>query len=256
MALLPDKKSPLPLILTVALVLAIGAAAFFSWSAAQAVRAKQSMFAQLNQAQTEKSQLSAELNQTKSDVKSLRAEADGLRAELNETKTKSLLLGQELKQKTEEVSQIQSRSEKRILELERDVKRYADIGKVIARELRPIKNALLGIEDNDYALVSGDSPRPAFRGVTVKNMAVSGSGRSLDLVAGKIVAINREYGFIVTDIGSAREAKVGHSLQLYRRDQPLGIGMIERVEENNSIVNVVSEDTLTRLRPGDRVVLL
>lgn len=59
-------------------------------------------------------------------------------------------------------------------------------------------------------------------------------------LAGKILAIDKEHGFVVTDLGNENNLKLGDVLSVYRDGKFIGRVQVEKVEEKSSAAAVVS----------------
>ncbi|PIQ85478.1 MAG: hypothetical protein COV74_08285 [Candidatus Omnitrophica bacterium CG11_big_fil_rev_8_21_14_0_20_45_26] len=251
-----EKKSLLSSLLLPALILAVAGAGVCYWLYTEESKARQALGSHVNQLQTEKAQLSVELNKTKSDLTDVESQLDKLTDQLNAALTRQKEAEQELQQKTGEMTQLQAVAEDRIAELESDLKMYANFSRILAAELRPIKLALLGEKAAAGSYLQEPDQKRPFSKVTFKTIGSEDEQTTIDIVSGKITSINKKYGFIVTNIGSVQGAASGRTIELYRKDEVLGVGLIERTTDQSSVAAVVSEDVLRRINPGDKVVLI
>ncbi len=251
---LGKKPSSVP-VLSVFLVLSIGAAGYFYWMSSQTLHERAMLSGKLGVLESEKTTLSNQFAQSKNEVADLQKKISEMEKSLGDAKTAQQTAELELKKKTDEVSDIQNHYETRIGELERDIKRYADFSAILATEMKPIKEALLfgrSGKQEDQKKITVSSSQPADK----NGILLLGVNQSVDLIAGQVLAVNREYGFVVASIGSNGGAEPGRVIQIYRRGEPLGLCRIERAQENVSAASMVSEDLIARVEKGDRVVLL
>ena len=254
------KKSSPNLLLIILLAVAVAAAGYLYWMGSETAKSRSALFQRVGQVESEKTALTSELSRAKEEASALQRKIEEITKALAEAKAAEQAVELELKHKTDEINTSQNHYETRIAELERDVKRYADFSAILATELKPIKEALLS--PAGYGSVSARTE--IQKGASSSGGALAGRegetlpavDKKVDLIAGQVLAVNREYGFIVTSIGSNNGAEPGRVLQIYRRGEPLGLGRIERSQNTISAASVVSEDLISRVQKGDRVVLL
>ncbi|MDD4909913.1 MAG: hypothetical protein PHR44_04450 [Candidatus Omnitrophica bacterium] len=72
--------------------------------------------------------------------------------------------------------------------------------------------------------------------------------------SGKVLVVNREYNFVVIDLGVEDGIKAGEVLSLYRDNRLLGDIKIEKVHESMSAANMLSEGMKDRVKEGDTAV--
>ena len=254
MAITLEKKNSFNSYLLIALVVTLVTAVFFYWNSMHAMKLQDFAVQRAKAAENEKGQLSQELTQFKTQMEEQHQKVDQMSKELIEAKNSKQLLDQELKQKTDELMKVQGRYEKRISELEQDIKRYADFQSILNKALEPIREAIQSSSHLTSPSMAGiASAVPVSSDQTQASAA--NADKSADLTSGQIVSVNRDYGFIVTNLGSSRGIKSGSILQIYRLNQPLGIAQVEKVKDNLSAASVVSEDLISCLEDSDPVVL-
>jgi septal ring factor EnvC (AmiA/AmiB activator) len=76
------------------------------------------------------------------------------------------------------------------------------------------------------------------------------------LPSGQVVVINREYDFIVMNLGKTQGLSVGQEFQIVRGDQVLGRVKVERVYEELSAAAILPDSKKDRIREGDTVKAL
>lgn len=72
-------------------------------------------------------------------------------------------------------------------------------------------------------------------------------------LAGKILAIDKEHGFVVTDLGNENNLKLGDVLSVYRDGKFIGRVQVEKVEEKSSAAAVVSPWKNVEFKENDAV---
>lgn len=59
-------------------------------------------------------------------------------------------------------------------------------------------------------------------------------------LAGKVLAIDKEHAFVVVDLGSGNNLKLGDILSVYRNDKFIGKVKVEKVEEKSSAAAILN----------------
>jgi len=72
-------------------------------------------------------------------------------------------------------------------------------------------------------------------------------------LAGKVLAIDKEHGFVVTDLGNENNLKLGDVLSVYRDGKFIGRVQVEKVEEKSSAAAVVSPWKNVEFKENDAV---
>ena len=258
MAITLEKRNPVNVILIAVLLFVSAAAGYFYWNSNEAVKSRDAMSVRMHYLEEEKVKVSAELEKSKSELGDYQKKLEDLTKEVAESKKTQQISEADLKRKTEEMSDLQKRYEKRIQELENEVKQYADFNMMLTKALEPIKAALVHPGTAASSLVLGsNSPSASLPNPTVFSVPTAvKSDTSVELAAGQVLSIDKEYGFLVVNFGSANGVHAGGIVEIYHQDESLGIGQVERVQDKISAVSIVSEDLRARVQSGDRAVLI
>jgi len=78
-------------------------------------------------------------------------------------------------------------------------------------------------------------------------------GASAGPLEGQVVVINREYDFIVMNLGKNQGLSVGQEFQIVRGDQVLGRAKVEKVYDELSAAGLLPESKKNEIREGDSV---
>ncbi|MDD5197054.1 MAG: hypothetical protein PHV92_05500 [Candidatus Omnitrophica bacterium] len=84
-----------------------------------------------------------------------------------------------------------------------------------------------------------------------QSAGVPGTAQTLE---GKVLVLNKEYNFVVIDLGSKDGLASGELFSVYRGDTYLGDVKIEKVQDIMSAAGFVSGDVKNKVKEGDRVV--
>ena len=73
-------------------------------------------------------------------------------------------------------------------------------------------------------------------------------------VEGKVLVINKEYNFVVINLGSKDGVGLGQVFSIYRGDNYLGDVKVEKLHDSMAAAGFVSEDVKDKVKEGDKVV--
>jgi TolA-binding protein len=252
-----DRKNWLNGFLVMALVAAGAVAAFSFSSAARSTALRAEHAAKLQVAEQEQLRLTALIETLKSDLAEREKRIEQLMTDVSLAKSEEQAVTRELELKSQEIERIQARYEKRVSELEADVRRYADFSRVLREALEPIQSALV-VQPAPPGRSQEAGARPTVAPLETAQSAEAPGKKAaeFELTAGQVLSVDQNYGFIVSSLGLSHGVKVGSTLQIYRRNEPVGLAQVEKLDERMSAASIASEELRRRIRPGDRVVLL
>ncbi len=95
--------------------------------------------------------------------------------------------------------------------------------------------------------------------IIVKDEAVKASpskavDSSTPQVEGKILVLNKEYNFVVINLGSKDGVAMGQVFSVYRGNNYLGDIKVEKLHDSMAAAGFASEDIKGKVREGDRIV--
>ena len=216
-------------------------------------KAKEVLENQVNDATSRAKQLEEQFINEKRNREAMTAELTKARGESNELKGR---LESERKEKltlTEELAKAKQS--------------YQALGNELTT-LRQAKEALekrvkemLSVQANEAERIVV-TPPPAFvpegrlssKGSPSADKA--GGGVTLPLsksLEGKILVVNREFNFVVVNLGSKNGVKEGTRLALLRGDKTMGTAQVEKIYENMAAATVVTEEKKGQIKEGDLV---
>jgi len=103
----------------------------------------------------------------------------------------------------------------------------------------------------DKVLVTGPDQAPLPRGTAMPVAAVSSMA-----VSGQIVVVNREYDFIVMNLGKNHGLSIGQEFQVVRGNEVLGRVKVEKVYDELAAAAILPESQKDSIREGDSVKAL
>ena len=85
---------------------------------------------------------------------------------------------------------------------------------------------------------------------------VSSSEPAAAPLEGKVLVVNKEYDFIVVNLGQKENVGIGQTIELFRKDKKLGQAKVEEVRDTMSVATPVTKDMIKQVKEDDRAVLL
>jgi chromosome segregation ATPase len=77
-----------------------------------------------------------------------------------------------------------------------------------------------------------------------------------DFLTGEVLTVNREFAFLVVNLGKSSGITEGMQLSIRRDNRNLAQVKVETVRENISAAALIDKDNLSQIRAGDRVLVL
>lgn len=151
---------------------------------------------------------------------------------------------------TLEQAQTDSKQATSTLESERDA---------VKRQIADLERAKRELEAKVMELAGGQ-PTVELDKVFVTNDAASNlvpvTATSQLASTGQVVVVNREYDFIVMNLGRTHGLNVGQEFQVVRGDDVLGRVKVEKVYDELSAATILPESRKDQIREGDTVKAL
>lgn len=145
-------------------------------------------------------------------------------------------------------------------DLEKNLNKAQDDVRTIKTELKKIDTEKVKLESKIKNLeVKSDvelgkiivSPEVAQAGVKPSVPVVSGAAQGLE---GKVLVLNKEYNFVVINLGAKDGLAAGDLFSVYHGNNYLGDIKIEKVQDIMSAAGFVSGDVKNKVKEGDRIV--
>jgi len=209
--------------------------------------------AKLLEAQKSISSLESKLKDTASQIDSLSNQLQQEKTAKEEALTKIEQMRTELDQQKE----LRSDLENRLTKAQNDVKNIqAKLGTIETekakleskvKELEAKANVELG-----KIVVSPESVqvKPPVGAATVVK-AVEAKAQSLE---GKVLVLNKEYNFVVINLGNKDGIAVGDQFAVYHGDKYIGDVKVEKLQDVMSAAGFASDDVKNKVKEGDKVV--
>jgi len=193
--------------------------------------------------------LTDEINKEKASKEDALSGMEELRQEIEEQKTLKLELESKLSQAQDAVKTMQGK----LSALESDKKD-------LALKLKDLEEKTAGVElgkivvspEPDKATTArGKKKAPAAKAVKEAPIAPVASGKVLE---GKVLVVNKEYNFVVINMGSKDGVSLGQVFTISRGNNVLGDVKVEKLHDSMAAAGFITEDTKNKVREGDKVV--
>ncbi|MCX5707279.1 MAG: hypothetical protein NTW13_06505 [Candidatus Omnitrophica bacterium] len=193
-------------------------------------------------------------------VKDITTQIETLSNELQQEKsTKEEALGkiEQMKVDLEQQKSLRSDLEKKLNDSQEEVKKIQD--KLVALESQKIdleakakeaeaKIKVPGVELGKIEVNKGLKEKKLAEPVKKEEPPV------LKALEGKILVVNKEYGFAVINLGSKDKVGMGDTFAVYQGNQAIGDIKVEKLHDSMAAAGFTSEDIKDKIREGDKVV--
>jgi len=209
----------------------------------EAQKVLSSLEVKLREATTQVNDLTNELNQERVSKVEASSNLDQIKSDLEDLKKIRLDLEDKLQQAQDEVAAMQNKlvtlgSEKD--ELEAKVKELeaesqgVELGKIVVTP------------DAATAKLKAKKPEEEKKGIA-KVLPEKP-------VEGKILVVNKEYNFVVINLGSKDGVGIGQVFSIYRGNSYIGDIKVEKLHDSMAAAGFTSEDIRDKVKEGDKVV--
>ncbi|MBI3322115.1 MAG: hypothetical protein HYZ94_00340 [Candidatus Omnitrophica bacterium] len=218
--------------------------------------AKQALEDQLNESGNRAKAIADELAQEKrarealtSELADVREESDESRGQLDRERKEKLVLTEELAKAKQSYQALSNelttlRQAKEALE-----KRVKEMLAARAKEAEKIV-----VTPPAGAAASPSTPR-AFNPSPI-SPSVSAAPSASGSLGGKVLVVNREFNFVVANLGSKDGIRAGSRYEILRSGQRVATAEVEKVYDNMSAANLLGETKKQDVKEGDEVRLI
>ncbi|MFH0907257.1 MAG: hypothetical protein V1929_00645 [bacterium] len=207
--------------------------------------------------QGELDKLAAAADNTYEDLQNTKTDLDTIKTELDQTATDLAASRKQLEQREDDVRQLNQKVAQKDADL--------DTANSTIEQLDQDKTGLQGqINDlNDKLAQAEDASRDLQDMIVTLEQAVKdleneiGSTGRISLpkgTSGKVLVVNKDWNFVVLDIGSEKGLVPKAEMLVHREDKLIGKVAISAVSKTLAIAEIVSDWEQTPLREGDYVV--
>lgn len=209
-----------------------------------------------SQVETELGRVKTELTQSKDQTAKTEQERDKLAEKLEQNVGELSKLGQAMDQMMKELSQVRTDKD----QLASQLTKLNSDKDMLAKQLDDAKQQQQSLESKiselsrvptvqlDKVLVSNNEQEialPSSGGAA--RLAMAGSAN------GQVLVINRDYNFVVMDMGKNQGLSIGQEFKVVRGEQVIGKVKVEKVYDDLSAAAILPETKEDLLREGDQV---
>ncbi len=217
--------------------------------------------------------LNKELQEQKTEKEDALARMLQLKETIDQHKTLRSILEEKVvvaqdstKKMQEELNKLQSQKaelEDKIKELEKNSD-YVELGKIVVTPESssvfgtPVPETVAAEEEYNAAV-----QEPAVSKTGSKEQAASSvkpaeektkKARASSGLDGKVLVVNRDYNFVVVNLGSKDGVVVGNEFAIYHNDKYIGDVKVEKVHDSMAAAGFVSNDIKNQISEGDKAV--
>ena len=215
---------------------------------------------QITTLETAKSKVEAELDRTKQDLMQAKAQADHSQQELSrsidEKKGEMGKLQQAMDQMMKELAQARSERQDLSGKVAKLTSDREDLQKQLedAHQQHQMLQAKLNEAVHvptvqlDKVTVSSAEQEPAPLMSAMQPRPIASS-----VLAGQVLVVNRDYDFVVVDLGKNQGLSMGQEFKIVRGDEVLGRVKIEKVYDDLSAAAMLADTKKEAIREGDSV---
>ena len=206
------------------------------------LRAKQTLEGQLNDSHTQAKKLSDDLAAEKRAREALAAEASQARSEIAALSEKMRQGETEKKNLTEELAKAKQSYQ------------------ALSNELMTLRQAKEALERRVKEMLATQSTeaerivvKPTQPGQPAQSKAAANPPAGGKAMEGKVLVVNREFNFIVVNLGSKDGLQSGANLTVWRGDKKIGSAQGERLYDNMAAATLMVEEQKGQIREGDQI---
>jgi hypothetical protein len=192
----------------------------------------------LQETRLQSEKLTMSLEQEKSAKKEALTQIDQMYAQLEEQKKAKAYLEKMFYETSDELSKMQAQAkdiETKRLALEKKVKELED-------QAHKIELGKIVVSPEGAGQAAGKAPADGSKKEASANLE------------GKVLVINKDYNFVVTNLGKKEGIDIGDVFSVYHGPDYIGDVKIEKIHDSMSAAGFVSAETKDKVSEGDKVI--
>ena len=211
-----------------------------------------------NAAEAQMADLRRARAQAESELARIRSEGDRLTQQLAQVQEEKDALNQQLSDKSAEIdrlSQAVQEEQTNRSTLAEQLSRAQSDYQMAQSDLEELRKSKLTLEAKLKDLTGG---RPVeLERVVVKKSEMNFAGNAAEAIApaleGQVLVVNREFDFIVVNLGKSQGVAIGKTMQVVRGQDVLGTVRVEKVYDTLSAAAILPESKKDQIKEGDTV---
>ncbi len=229
--------------------------------------------------QLELDNLTAQYRKAESELEGAKKNISSLQLNLRDTQDRAEAINNELQQEKAAKQEALSQMEQLRIELEEEKKLESDLEaklnqanegfiktqdqlKVLASQKAELETKIKELEAKPQGVELGKivvtpEPNPSAE---VKEQpgqpaqAKKEKGAGIAGQEGKVLVVNKDYDFIVINLGSKDGVGIGDMFSVYHNNKNLGEVKIEKVHDSMAAAGFISEDIKNKVNEGDKII--
>lgn len=185
--------------------------------------AKDSAVAELSRAKADIEALSDAKSNLEAELKAGKADLDNLKNQLNAIETAKQGLEEKLKDSSAKPKDAQEEAKSKDVQL-------------------------------DKIVVAQPSGSEGAGSPTQQSQEVAGQSQAQPALEGKVLVVNKEYDFIVINLGNKDNIATGDTFEISRKDKNIGEVRVEEVRDTMSVATPVTKDMIKQIKEDDRAL--
>jgi myosin heavy subunit len=202
----------------------------------------------LQDSQTQIETLNSDMQKEKDVKQEALALVEQLKSDLENQKEMRAALEKKVAQAQEEIGRVQAQ----VKELEGRRKELEDKLKELASAPKAPETKPAGVELGKIVVGPETKPEVPEEQTAAPEEETSASTKSL---SGKILVINKDYNFAVTNLGSKDGIVIGDVFSVYHKNRYVGDIKVEKVHDVMSAAGFVTANIKNKISEGDKVIL-
>lgn len=202
------------------------------------------------------SQLEMQLRESKSQIEFLNGELQKEKKINQDTLTELQQLKVELEEQKKAKADVEGKLTYNLEELKNlqaQLKSLGELKNELENKIKEMEEAKSEkVELGTIVVGQQESPTVAAAVPMDTKKKISTTSSSLE---GKILVINKDYNFVVINLGSKDGVNINDIFAIYHKNKYLGDIKIEKVHESMSAANFLSPDIKDKVREGDKVAI-
>lgn len=122
----------------------------------------------------------------------------------------------------------------------------------LTKKISEYETSIASLKEKISLLSDSESGKEMKSGSTAEPAPITAASEA-KRIDGKVIDVNKKYGFIVINIGRTSGIKKDDSLFVFRHDNMLGRVVVEKVGEEASIAKVLYKSLGDAVEKGDRI---
>ncbi len=209
----------------------------------EAEKVLSSLEEKLKESEKQIGELNNALSLEKKNREEVSAEFEQIKVDLEQRKG----LMQELEDKLSKAQEKEKIAQSKLTVLSNEKKELED-------KLRELQGSSQGVELGKIVVATEPVAPSKPQKVKVKQEKEAEKPAEPKTLEGKVLVVNKEYNFVVINLGSKEGVSLGDTFTIFKESSPVGDIKVEKLHDSMSAAGFLSEDVKNKVKEGDKVV--